>query len=324
MTEVARALVLPDLFAPGPSDLMSLLLVWDELELEKCDYHPAWPSYPDFRAALREAGVVREFPPPFEIQPVADPTLSDDETEDELEERARGNGLMLAEGIRNSVEDAQIKAHDRGLAPVAMTQFAHLASALPPLDPSSPVAEATMIQVAAKGLQLEQTAELEAVLKFREKNRGLMGRFRGAMIDLSAEIDSDTPAKVAEQAYALMNNRVEPLLGDLASALSRGRLSFFVRTLFGATAVALTPTDPAAKAIAGGAIVTRSLKYAFDRGAVVREHPYGLLYQVHLELSEEARAQPPPLISDPDSALADACFKLMHNLSSYLRRSMNE
>jgi hypothetical protein len=181
-----------------------------------------------------------------------------------------------------------------------------------------------MIQIAAKGLQLDQTTELEAVLRFREKNRKLMGRFRGAMIDLSAGIDADTPSQAAEQAYALMSNRVDPLLGDLASALSRGRLSFFVKTLFGATTVALTPTDPAMKVIAGGAIMTRSLRYAFNRDAVIREHPYGLLYQAHLELSGQSHAQPPSPISDPDSALADACFGLVQNLFSHLHQSTSD
>ncbi|HEX6665520.1 MAG TPA: hypothetical protein VF081_02880 [Solirubrobacterales bacterium] len=320
MTEVARALILPDLFAPSPESLLSLLLVWDEIELERCRIAPGSPlDYGEFREELREAGVVQEFPPPFELEPRVDPTLSIDESDAQIEELARSNGLVLASGILRSVRDAQSRATRQGFAALSTTQLADLASSLPPADEVAAVSEATMIQATINGMRLNSSTDLKAVLRFRDKNRDLMGRFRGALVDLSKAIDADTPTRGAEQGYALMRNRITPLLGDMASALDRGRLSYFVSTLFGATSLALAPIDPAMNAAAGGALMTRSLKYAFDRDRIVREHPYGLLYRMHQELARPRGAEPPRPISDPEEALVSICTDLMRDLHLGLR-----
>lgn len=313
---------MPDFFVPDPADLMSLLLVWDELAIEAGDHHPQWPDYGEFRSELRDTGLVREYPPPFEIKPVADPTLPENQTDAELEQLAQSDGREFAGAILRSVRNAQLQARDQGVASVATTQLADLASALPPMDSQAPTAEATMIQVAVKGMTVDPATDLDEVLRFREKNRQLMGRFRGAMIDLSVAIDADTPAKATEQARALMANRVEPILGDLARALDRGRFRVFVNTLFGATAIALGPADPATKAMTGGGLLARSLKYAFNRDSVVRSHRYGLIYRAHRKFDQSPSTQPPPVITDPESAIAQVCSGLMLNFRRYLRGSV--
>ncbi|HEY5816189.1 MAG TPA: hypothetical protein VIS95_07605 [Solirubrobacterales bacterium] len=319
MSEIARALVLPDFFAPDPADLMSLLLVWEELEVEVGDYHPQWPDYKDFRDTLRDTGLIREYPPSFEIKPVVDPTIPDDQSGPELEQLAQSDGMELAAVVLRSIRKAQLQARDQGFAPVAMTQLAELASVLPPVDPQAPIAEATMIQVAVNGMRLDPATNLDDVLRFRERNRHLMGRFRGAMIDLSAAIDAGTAATAKEQAYAAMANRIEPVLGELAIALDRGRLSFAVNTLLGATALALGTADPTATAVTSGGLVAQSLKYAFDRDSLVRNHPYGLIYRAQQEFAKPVNAKSPLVITDPESTLAKTCFNLMLNLRLALR-----
>jgi hypothetical protein len=60
MTEFFRGLVLPDIVSPNPIDLLSLLLVWDQLEVQ---------AYPEddnqVRSELRSAGLITEFPGPL-------------------------------------------------------------------------------------------------------------------------------------------------------------------------------------------------------------------------------------------------------------------
>lgn len=306
MTEFVRGYVLPDLGRPQPEDLLSLLLVWDEIEVEAWDGESAPSNESQVFRELKEAGLVREYQPFIKMDTFVDPTIPDNESNAELLTRAEENGLMLADGLITSVSKARREATDRGAAPLAVTYFAELASALPPLEPSAPIAEASMIQVATQGIRVNRDTAVKDVLRFRERNRRLMGRFRGALVDLAASIDTDTATQATEQAHAKLVNRVEPELGNLTTALARGSISFTTETLVGATAVSLAPIDPATMMVAGGALAARTLKYAFDRDRIVKEHPLGLVYRARQQFGEPSTPTQ-TVVSDPDALIRDLC-----------------
>jgi hypothetical protein len=307
LTEFVRGYVLPDLARPRPEDLLSLLLVWDELAVEEWSDENEPTDEGGFYSELKSAGVVREYSRFINIAAEVDPALSDHPTSGELLQRARENADALVDGLTASVNNALLEAADQGRAPLALTYFAELVSALPPPEPLAPVAEASMIQVAAQGIRVDRDTGVADVLRFREKNQHLMGRFRGAMIDLAASIQADTPTKATEQAYATLVNRVEPALGDLTTALKRGRINFAVTTLIGATSLSLSPIDPATKTVAGGHLLSRSLRYAFDRDRVVRDHPYGLIYRAQKEFGVPLSKSSPAVIDDPISLMRQIC-----------------
>jgi hypothetical protein len=114
--------------------------------------------------------------------------------------------------------------------------------------------------------------------------------------------DTEDPRRAAELAQATLTNRLEPALGDMTDALRHSRVTFTLDTLLGATAVSLAPLDPATLAVAGGVLAVRTLKYAFDRERVVREHPLGLLYRARRDFGAQTGA-PAPMIDDPHAVL---------------------
>jgi len=312
VTEFVRGLVLPDLVPPSPEDLLSLLLVWDELEVSTPNIDN------EFRAELRESGLVREYPYPLTFEVVVDPDLPDEPTGEEITSLAADDGKQIASAVRSIVSGALERADEQGLAPLATTSLAQLASALPPPAPLAPVVEATLIQIATRGIRVQPGTTLDEVLAFRERNKALMGRFRGAMIDLAAAIEADKPAKTMEQAYAILVNRIEPVLGDLASNLERNRVSFAIATVLGATSVSLATLDPAGQAVAGGHVLSRSLRYAFDRERLVREHPLGLVHRAQEQFAGPQAKANAGAITDPESLLEERCVAAALGLRKYL------
>lgn len=225
----------------------------------------------------------------------------------------------MANGIIASVQNALEEARAKGFAPVATTPFAELAASLPAADAAAPVAAASLLQVATQGIKVAPDTTVEDILAFRDKNKRSMGRFRGAMADLAGTIATDASGNPAEEARAVIKNRVEPAIGDLTEALDRNRISFAVKILFGAVSASLTSGDPASASLTGGLVASRSLRYAFDRERFVNDHPYGLIYRARQEFPTDAD-KCEPVITDPAAAIRDRCIRAWQGLFDDFRR----
>lgn len=293
-----------------------MLLVWDGLEI-KTTYSNAHEdrSIPGIERLIEEGLVgVEEKPfdprfPPEERKPFDEEwselpwemiaRIADEERVRRISENAAEDVVQL---LVAHIDDARLVAARLGLAPVAATTFAAFAACLP-VSESGPVIEGTLIQAASKGVRVEPGSGIDDVLVFRERHRALMGRFRAAMIDLAAAIDTESAGNGLEQAHAMIRNRVEPALGDLETALKGSRIRFAWKTLIGASALALSPaTGPAAAVAGGGHVLSQPIRYAFNRDRLVREHPYGLLYQAKTDFDFQPSLGSRP-ITDPKSAM---------------------
>lgn len=285
---------------PKSEQLLSMLLVWDGLDVRSSDRYTDDDSVEaEIWRELVSEGLIRLKPrtPAAELpkssteamemwmalpwKSIARPdsiAYPDPDLPSKLAETAVDAAL---EDLRNSARDSLLLAVERGVAPVALDPIAASAATLPAADQSAAPAEGMLIQVAAQGVRVSGECRVEDVLAFRDKNRALMGRFRSALIDLAKSIEADSPSAAAEEARAVMVNRVEPALADLEAALKENRVHFFWNALIGASAVALgDPIAPAAAATGAGNVVARNLRYAFNRERLVRDHPFGLLHEV--------------------------------------------
>lgn len=310
MTEISRALVLPDFGGPQINDLLSLLLVWDAVEVDvrfvRSDEEDAAGSAE--RQKLVEEGLVRETRRPFYKDSPHSSASSDSDLirldPDEIARLATKGGRGTARAFMGNIREALSYAGERGLAPLAVSHFSSIASSLPSAASTGPRVEGAMIHVATPGISLDSEATVDDVLLFRERNAALIGRFRASLIDLAAAIDAESSAAAIEQARSVLVNRIEPAVADLSSELDRGRISFAIRMLMGATTCAVSPVAPAALSIGGGRIAAQSLKYAFDRDRLVREHPYGLLYRARDHFGEVRMSEPNHVVTDPEEHVA--------------------
>jgi len=160
-----------------------------------------------------------------------------------------------------------------------------------------------MLDVATRGIRVGPGTNVEDVLSFREKHSSQTGRFRAALIDLAASISPDSPAP-AEEAFALLKNRVEPALAALDDVMSRGRISFAWGMLLGASATVAAGVDVGAAIAEGGQVATRGLRYAFNRDRLIREHPYGFLYRARRDFA--AGSPSAPVITNPEQEIKES------------------
>jgi hypothetical protein len=195
-------------------------------------------------------------------------------------------------------KDTLASANDRGLAAIALSPFSSAAASMPDRVPHESAPESALIQAAVSGIRVLPGTDIEAVLKFRDKNAAMMGRFRGAMIDLASALNRDaTPEALGAQADAAINNRVTPALADLEAVLSGGRIRYAWNIMLGASTVALGPVAPLAVVSGSGHILSQTLSYAFDRDKLIRDHPYGLLHAVRSDLAGPTESQGAPLVN---------------------------
>jgi len=348
--EVARALVLPDFSGPAALDLMSLLLVWDQIEVDLRVVNSSRVEENAEHQQLVDEGLVtytvRPFSPPqaeisakpespmpeileslpeevwAEIKLAAfDDWVAKGGIENLISSGGKGAAKSFVENLQEAFSDAAL----RGYAPVAVTPFASMVSSLPARDDHAAITEATMIQVASKGIRVNHDTTVDDLLLFRERNAELMGRFRGALIDLAGAVDSTSPTVAAEQAYAVLVNRVEPALADLSDALDKGRIRFSVQTLLGATSIAAGPAAALGVSAASGGVATQMLRYAFDRERLVREHPYGLLYRAENAFGASTEVERPrQVITDPEAYIAVMLERMLRAASDVALTSLRE
>lgn len=174
-----------------------------------------------------------------------------------------------------------------------------------------PRQEAALLSVVLDAFQIDpQSVSVTELVRFREKHHASLGRLRASLADLSETLrSSGEPLALISQARDTFRNRVEPALADLEAVLKEARITFFLKSLVGASAISLAPVRPE-KAVAGGAtLLAESLDYSFSRSRLVREHPYGYLHQVSSEIgspgkaSTSARHELSEAVKDPRAAL---------------------
>jgi hypothetical protein len=223
------------------------------------------------------------------------------------EEIFKARGKRVAETFAEVVTATLETAGESGLAPVDVGLFGFLAALLPPRSESVPRVEGALMQVVVQGVVVDADTPVDQVIQFREQHRPQAGRLRASLIDLAATIDAgQPPTAVASQAEAVIRNRVEPALADLESELKRSKLSFVWRGILGIGGVATGGAVPAAAGIGtAGRLFGRALHYAFDREALLREHPYGYLHRLRTTFGtddEQASVMRRP-ITDPHAEL---------------------
>lgn len=315
MPEVASAVLLPDLGAPTKREVLTQALLWERLEIPL--YADRIPRDEELVAQkelelLEQEGVVRyaerSLPPTPRLEPRFIPlvegllrSLKADEAPptppgqepaprlvamvDELmgsfREETRQLAVQSADRQSDRLNDSLAFAGDLGLAPVADGFFNQFGALLPAPSVEAPVHEASLICASVKSVSVAEETDPEEILRFRETHRDSVGRFRGAMCDLASGMrEGKSPTARLEQADAIVANRVEPALGDLEAALKASRISYVWQSIFGASSV-VASTEPVTSVLTASAhFATRSLKYAFDRERLVREHPYGFVHSL--------------------------------------------
>jgi hypothetical protein len=303
--------LLPDLGSPRREDVLSLLLIWDGLEVEITQVGKEDGGDLAWASELEEAGVLHVTKRPFDPEYPPETRMPSDEGWQQLAEMidvfglsgksANVGGKAVADGIIRNVQHALDRAAREGLAPVPVTYHASLAATLPRADRGAPVREATLIDVATRGIKVSPETSVEGVLSFREKNAPLIGRFRASLIDLAAAIDPESSAP-AEEAFALVKNRVEPALSALDDVLGRRRISFAWGMLLGICTTVTADIDAGTAVAGAGQVVTRGIRYAFNRDRLARDHPYGFLYRAKSDF-DAIEARPAPVITDPEQEI---------------------
>lgn len=324
MVDVAKALILPDLGPPDRRQLLTNVLFWDLVVVNMPRVAPSEEEV-DLLKDLEARGAIQLLPARAQSEPR---TAPDRTTRSRvlatLEDGARGRtpvrdvvqrvrllydlaALVVADDQLADVRDALATSAALGLAPVSLGFFSQFGALLPSEQLGAPREPAALISVAVDGVMLSDSTTVDAVLQFKEKHRREVGGFRAAMVDLSSALTADAPpARLMEEAAAVVANRVEPSLGALEEALRAGKLKFMWSAITGAAALAMGSVTAGA-ATAGATHMTASaLSYAFDRTLLVSNHPFGYLHRVRSEFGDLAlrRSQAvPAVITDPTKEL---------------------
>lgn len=322
MTDITRALLLPDVSDPSLEVLRNLAVYWDEL---------VCPNYGKSRyfAAddpLVAEGVVSELSrhiPPEKIFPIrgeigehwaysvgADesghPTRVElvpweppegpkrkgaalqDYTEESLEAFA---GISLSEHL-GYVDDSLAISASNNLAPVSHSVGGHFAAVIGSSEagqPDVPVREAALLSVVVEAFAIDPSTSSEEVLALRVSGGRAQARLRASLVDLAAGLRSDAPpATMLAEARDTYRNRVEPALGDLEEVLKENQVKFLMKSVVGATAIALAPIDPISASAGAARVMGQTIDYSYSKSRLVREHPYGYLHQVREALGVEA------------------------------------
>lgn len=207
----------------------------------------------------------------------------------------------------NRLQDAFELARHHNLAPVAHSVASHVGSLVGHYTDDAPRREAALLSAAVDAFEVHDETPIEDILLFRIRNKGLIGRFRSSLVDLSAELQQDaTPLTLLASARDTYRNRVQPALADLEAAMNESRMRFLIRSLAGATAITLAPVKPVRAVEAGATLVGHTVNYRFSRDKLLREHPFGLLHKITGEFAVNPRPTRTELelaIQDPEHFL---------------------
>ena len=190
----------------------------------------------------------------------------------------------------NRVHDALEIAGAMGLAPVAHSPLSNFGSLLGSSEADVPRREAALIAATIETFAIHPETSVEQVLRFRADHSAALGRLRASLGDLAANLsESQPPRRLVWQARDIYRNRVIPALSQLEDALNESRVRFAVRSLVGATAIAMAPMAPIGVADKGLVLVGKTLDYRFSRKRLIDQHPFSYLHLV----SEHFDSAPP-------------------------------
>ena len=137
-----------------------------------------------------------------------------------------------------------------------------------------------------------------------------MARLRACLGDLATAMEAEvTPESALAEARNVIRNRVEPALGELEDVLKQSGLTFFWKSVLGATALTFSATATPGSTIQGGArLIAQTMEYRFSKTAMVRKHPFGYLHQVGEEFGHSPRhsvTRVAETLQDPRGTLRD-------------------
>jgi hypothetical protein len=313
MGDVTKALMLPDLDYPATETLRNLALYWDEIVCPR--YLPNRPQELD--SLLVEEGVVRPlerrlaegslFPTSNDFDEKKDwgYRYSRDESGTMRVElgppKASGNRMERALGDLSDedieviaaidffrhlgfIDDSLAIASENNLAPISHSVGGHLATVIgssQETQDGAPTREAALLSVSMEAFSIDQSVTTEEILSFRSRHVDAQRRLRGSLVDLASKLRSDaSPTAMLAEARDTYKNRVEPALGDLEEALKESRITFFLKSVVGATAIAIAPIDPVSSSVGAARILGQSIDYSYSKSKLLREHPYGYLHEV--------------------------------------------
>lgn len=350
MTEVATACLVPGIMSPLLSNVYSAALVWDHVmaPLAWSETKREQDGSPD-RAALarlQAEGVLSrpnlhlpaDAPKPRGLNPVWEEAfhkgIEGRASESDLVERYREamnrEALVIADHHTARARAAIALAAQVNAAPLASEFLPGISPLLPESLAEAPVREAALISVAVESVVVSDTTNPDDLLAFRAKNKQSIARLRASLIDLAATMrEGGGHARTIEEARAVLVNRVEPALGDLESCLRGGRIQYFWKALFGASALLAAPLAPAAAVEGAGRMASQTLSYAFDREKLLREHPFGYLHQLRSTFETQERLMAPgAAITDPAQQMRDVWQSVLNaafgpELPKYVRHSLD-
>jgi hypothetical protein len=167
------------------------------------------------------------------------------------------------------------------------------------------LAQALMSEVAIERLNLDPATPVDKIIRFREKHRDELGRFRNKVGELVAPITDDIPIEALRQRVNdLHANEIGPALSDLKSALRSGGITYvadkFLKIWSLSIPVTTIPTAlmglsvPIALAVSTGFSMSAGvLEYDQLRKAQLRHSPYAYLLSVQRRFSR-GRLPPQP------------------------------
>ena len=306
MADLSRALAIPGLVAPRDSALKNLVLYWDEVVVLEYRDRAGGDGSPSVRSdvakLLESAGAIRYVSRSIDLSGVyayddrgraylpalarhgARPDTTFTESE-RLELAREWLTHYATQHYLARTADAFDLALENHLAPVAVSMLGHVASLLGAEQDDDTVGVASLISAAVTAFEIEPTTRVEDILIFREQNRASVGRFRAALADLREQLAKTGPAQARlASARDTYRNRVVPALAALEESINESRLRFVLKSIIGASSIALSPMAPA-KALEGtAAFAGQSLTYAFSRRRMVEQHPFGFLHKLTGEM----------------------------------------
>jgi hypothetical protein len=317
VTDVVRALVLPDLNDPGWPELRNLALFWDQVT---CPCYDEDSFLPEDDLLVRE-GVFQELPREMPINELFPVGVSETQADGEwgfrvgkdeeglpqidlvrmdVEESERQRQMDLMDWSDKEIEDLAAIAYGKhlrfiddalsiaamnNLAPVSHSLGGHLAAVVGSSEAGdnneAPAKEAALISVVVEGFSIGEDVSSEELLQFREKSGQSQARLRASLVDLAAQLrQSGPPEALLAEARDVYRNRVEPALGDLEEVLKENGIRFFLKSLLGATAIAVAPIEPVSTSVGAAKVMGQTIDYSYSKSRLVREHPYGYLHEV--------------------------------------------
>lgn len=299
MVDVSRVMLVPSP-AFHPVSVLSLVLYWDEVWLP-------WTDCAIQDTPIRLVMARKEIGPSLEIPISALPKVWRPAESILLNELLLHGCLRAVEvhiegiespgGFAERVFQGRLADHlrewERESHRIALRE--HVAPLLagpvqvgPQSSASSSDTEGALLTAVTAAFAVDEGTTVEEIMRFREKHRTKLLRFRAALFDLGAYMGEEASAAEPARSFAIardvVRHRVEPALSSLESALKESGVKFVVKSVVGAANVTLGPITPATAVSGSLALGAQTVDYAFARSKLREEHPYAYLHQARVSL----------------------------------------